>query len=121
MMPNQSLQQTTEGPFSFLPLMNLRKWLYRGGRPNWLASILNRLWAAVHALGIAPNYLVTLEAQGRRSGRRISLPLVMVTIEGARYTWHGDKLSFYEAGVSTQRFKGSKVQRFVFKGFSLTL
>lgn len=84
-MPNQSPQQTTEGPFSFLPPMNLRKWLYRGGRPNWLASILNRLWAAVHALGIAPNYLVTLEAQGRRSGRRISLPLVMVTIEGARY------------------------------------
>ena len=66
-------------------MMNLTKWLYRGGRPNWAAIILNRLWAAVHALGVAPNYLVTLEVQGRRSGRRISLPLVMIVIEGERY------------------------------------
>jgi pimeloyl-ACP methyl ester carboxylesterase len=65
--------------------MNLTKWLYHGGRPNWAATILNRLWAAVHALGVAPNYLVTLEVRGRRSGRRISLPLVMVVIEGERY------------------------------------
>src|SRR6266542_2035612 len=66
-------------------MMNLTKWLYRGGRPNWVATIFNRLWAAVHALGVAPNYLVTLEVRGRRSGRRISLPLVMVVIEGERY------------------------------------
>jgi hypothetical protein len=66
-------------------MMNLTRWLYRGGRPNWVAAILNRLWAAVHALGIAPNYLVTLEVRGRRSGRRISLPLVMVVTEGERY------------------------------------
>lgn len=66
-------------------MMNLKKWLYRGGRPNWLATVLNRLWAAVHALGVAPNYLVTLEVRGRRSWRRISLPLVMVVIEGERY------------------------------------
>src|SRR5262247_2462309 len=66
-------------------MMNLKKWLYRGGRPNWVAAVLNRFWAAVHALGVAPNYLVTLEVRGRRSGRRISLPLVMVVIEGERY------------------------------------
>ena len=66
-------------------MTNLTKWLYRGGKPNWVATILNRLWAAVHALGIAPNYLVTLDVRGRRSGRRISLPLVMVVIEGERY------------------------------------
>ena len=65
--------------------MSLAKWLYRGGRPNRVASIMNRFSAAVHALGIAPNYLVTLEVRGRRSGRMISLPLVMVTIEGERY------------------------------------
>ena len=64
---------------------NLAKWLYRGGRPNWVATVLNRLSAAVHALGVAPNYMVTLEVPGRRSGRRISLPLVMVVIEGERY------------------------------------
>ena len=65
--------------------MNLAKWMYRGGRPNWVAAVLNRCSAAVHALGLAPNYLVTLEVRGRRSGRRISLPLVMVVIEGERY------------------------------------
>ena len=65
--------------------MNLAKWLYRGGRPNWLASVTNRCSAAVHALGIAPNYLVTLEVRGRRSGRIVSLPLVMVVVGGERY------------------------------------
>ena len=65
--------------------MNLPKWLYRGGRPNWLATVLNRCSAVVHAFGIAPNYLVTLEVRGRRSGRLITLPLVMVVFEGERY------------------------------------
>jgi hypothetical protein len=65
--------------------MSLAKWLYRGGRPNQVASILNRCWAAVHALGVAPNYLVTLEVSGLRSGRIISLPLVMVVVAGERY------------------------------------
>lgn len=65
--------------------MKLAKWLYRGGRPNWLASVANRCSAAVHALGIAPNYLVTLEVRGRRSGRAVSLPLVMAVVDGERY------------------------------------
>ncbi len=65
--------------------MSLKKWLYRGGRPNWLATVVNRWTAAVHALGIAPNYLVTLEVRGRRSGRTTSLPLVMAVVEGERY------------------------------------
>jgi F420H(2)-dependent quinone reductase len=66
-------------------VMGLAKWLYRGGRPNQVARILNRCWAAIHALGIAPNYLVSLEVSGRRSGRIIRLPLVMVVIAGERY------------------------------------
>lgn len=65
--------------------MNLKQWLYRGGRPNWIASAINRCWAAVHALGIAPNYLVSLDVRGRSSGRTFSLPLVMVVVEGERY------------------------------------
>jgi deazaflavin-dependent oxidoreductase (nitroreductase family) len=60
-------------------------WLYKGGRPNRLARLLNRSWAAIHALGIIPNYLVTLDVRGRRSGRMISLPLVMALVEGERY------------------------------------
>lgn len=65
--------------------MNLAKWLYRGGRPNRMAMMLNRCSAAIHALGVARNYLVTLDVRGRRSGRTISLPLVMVVVEGERY------------------------------------
>jgi deazaflavin-dependent oxidoreductase (nitroreductase family) len=65
--------------------MNPARWLYRGGRPNRVANALNRLLAAVHAIGLAPNYMVILEVRGRRSGRIISLPLVMVVIEGERY------------------------------------
>jgi deazaflavin-dependent oxidoreductase (nitroreductase family) len=39
----------------------------------------------VHALGIAPNYLVTLEVVGRRSGRTSSFPLVLAVVDGERY------------------------------------
>ena len=62
-----------------------KRWLYRGGRPNALARALNAGWAAIYALGIAPNYLVTLEVKGSRTGRTISFPLAMVTMDGERY------------------------------------
>ena len=65
--------------------MNLMRWLYRGGRPNRAASVVNRCTAAVYALGIAPNYLVTLDVVGRRSGRVFSLPIVMAVVESERY------------------------------------
>jgi len=67
--------------------MNARfkRWLYRGGRPNLIARALNRAWAIVHASGIAPNYFVTLEVRGRRSGRTISFPLAMAMIDQKRY------------------------------------
>ena len=65
--------------------MNLARWMYRGGRPNRVASALNQLSANLHSLGIARNYLVTLEVCGRRSGRTVSLPLVMAVVDGERY------------------------------------
>jgi hypothetical protein len=46
---------------------------------------MNRWTAAVFAVGIAPNYLVTLEVRARRSGRVIELPLVMAGIAGDRF------------------------------------
>ena len=61
------------------------RWLYRGQRPNWIARILNRAWAAVASSGVAANYLVTLEVTGRTSGRIVSLPVVMVVVAGQRY------------------------------------
>jgi deazaflavin-dependent oxidoreductase (nitroreductase family) len=65
--------------------MNVARWLYRDGRPNRVASILNRCTAAVYALGVAPNYLAALDVVGRRSGRVYSMPVVMTMVEGERY------------------------------------
>jgi hypothetical protein len=65
--------------------MKVSKWLYRDGRPNRVAAVVNRCWAAVHALGVAPNYLVTLDVRGRRSGRMISLPVIIAVVAGERY------------------------------------
>lgn len=61
------------------------RWLYRGQRPNWVARIVNRATAAVAAWGVASNYLVTLEVTGRKSGRTISLPVVVAVVDGQRY------------------------------------
>lgn len=65
--------------------MALQRWFYQDGRPNRVAKLLNRVGAYVSALGIAPNYLVTLEVVGRQSGKLISFPLVMVVMKGERY------------------------------------
>jgi F420H(2)-dependent quinone reductase len=65
--------------------MAFHRWLYREGRPNILAKILNRGWAIFHSLGIFPNYLVTLEVVGRKSGKIISFPLAMTVMNGERY------------------------------------
>jgi hypothetical protein len=61
-------------------------WLYRGQRPNWIARMLNRAWAAVASSGVASNYLVTLEVTGRKSGRTVSLPLVVAVVDGRTST-----------------------------------
>lgn len=61
------------------------RWLYRGQRPNWIAKAMNRMGAMVASVGVAPNYFVTLEVSGRKSGRIVSLPLVMVVVGGQRY------------------------------------
>ncbi|MFZ2357888.1 MAG: nitroreductase/quinone reductase family protein [Anaerolineae bacterium] len=65
--------------------MTFKRWMYRGGHPHTLARILNWGWARIHSLGILPNYLVTLEVVGRRSGKTVSLPLAMTVLDGERY------------------------------------
>lgn len=77
----------SSGPVERGPSIQARVygWLYRGGRPNWLARGLNWFWALLHGAGIAPDYLVTLEVRGRRSGRTIAFPLVLVVVGGGRY------------------------------------
>lgn len=69
----------------YLNSKRFKSWMYRGGRPNFLGRAINRFDATVHALGIAPNFMVTLEVKGRRSGRLISFPLAMTVIDGQRY------------------------------------
>ena len=61
------------------------RWMYRGGRRNRLASLLNRVAAALGSSGIASNRMVTLEVVGRKSGRVVSLPLVPANVDGQRY------------------------------------
>ena len=40
-----------------MTLNGFKRWLYRGHRPNWIARILNRAWAAIFSSGITPDYL----------------------------------------------------------------
>jgi hypothetical protein len=65
--------------------MSPMRWFYRGGRPNWMARLLDRGTVAVSARGVGPEYLVALEVPGRRSGRIVSLPLVVAAAGGERY------------------------------------
>jgi deazaflavin-dependent oxidoreductase (nitroreductase family) len=81
-MPKLTVKQTKDAQTTEIAL---RRWLYRGQKPNWIAKILNRAWAAVVATGVASDGDVTLEVTGRKSRRTISFPLVMVVIDGQRY------------------------------------
>lgn len=68
------------------PLHQLDRWLYRGGRPNRLARLMNRAWAALSSTGLVmPNRLMTLEVRGRRTGRTVTLPVVVADHDGSRY------------------------------------
>jgi deazaflavin-dependent oxidoreductase (nitroreductase family) len=62
-----------------------RRWMYRGHRPNRVAGILGRATASLASAGLSPKRLVTLQVRGRRSGRVISLPVVVAEYQGRRY------------------------------------
>jgi len=59
--------------------------LYPNGRPGALAGALNRMQATVHAIGIWPSRLMTMEVPGRRTGRTVSFPVVAADYGGDRY------------------------------------
>ena len=51
-----------------------------------MAKILNRISATQFGFGVGvPKYMVTLEVRGRRTGRTVSLPLVVADYDGERY------------------------------------
>ena len=59
--------------------------MYPGGRPNRVATVLNRGWAIVGQAGLWPNRLVTLEVPSRRTGQTISFPLMVADVDSERY------------------------------------
>lgn len=60
--------------------------MYPGGRPGFLARVMNRISAAQFSAGVlSPRRAVTLDVRGRRTGRVISFPLVVTDYEGERY------------------------------------
>ena len=44
------------------------RWMYRGGRPNWIARVMNRMGAAIASMGVTSNIMVTLETTGSTFG-----------------------------------------------------
>jgi hypothetical protein len=65
--------------------------------PATQSAGLNRALAVAGSLGVAPNYLVRLEVRGHKSGRVISLPLVMAVVDGQRYlvSMLGEKVAWF--------------------------
>jgi hypothetical protein len=64
---------------------SLDRWLYRGGRPNRVARLINRAGVITYSAGLWPRRLAALEVRGRRTGRVISFPVVIADYEGERY------------------------------------
>lgn len=62
------------------------QWMYRDGRPNRLARVLNRISAIHFSTGLVlPTGAATLEVVGRRTGRQISFPIAITEHRGQRY------------------------------------
>lgn len=66
-------------------LDRVNRWMYRGGKPNALARGLNRMWGKVFATGRGPDQVATLEVVGRKSGKPVTLPVVIADWAGERY------------------------------------
>jgi deazaflavin-dependent oxidoreductase (nitroreductase family) len=67
-------------------LYQMKRWMYRTGRPGLLARAMNRVSAVQFSAGLlSPARAVTLEVLGRRTGRVISFPVVVAEYGGGRY------------------------------------
>jgi len=64
---------------------SLDRWLHRGNRPHLTARIL-KAWAKLAGAGCSPRELVRLlDVTGRRTGRTVPLPVLVVDVQGERY------------------------------------
>jgi deazaflavin-dependent oxidoreductase (nitroreductase family) len=66
-------------------LYRSKRWLYSEQHPNWIAKLANKVWATIASWGISSTSVVTLEVTGRKSGRTVSLPVVVAVVDGERY------------------------------------
>jgi deazaflavin-dependent oxidoreductase (nitroreductase family) len=66
-------------------VQSARRRLYRGKRPGATARALNRVQARLAAHGIGPSRVVALDVRGRRTGRTISMPIVVTDYDHERY------------------------------------
>jgi deazaflavin-dependent oxidoreductase (nitroreductase family) len=64
---------------------NYLRWLYSGGRPNAFARAQNRLSALAFGAGLLPRRTAALEIRGRKTGKKVSLPVVVADYDGERY------------------------------------
>jgi len=64
---------------------DVARWLYRGGSPNQIARVINGTWARVFSTGLVGSRQAMLSVTGRRSGRAITLPVVVADVDGQRY------------------------------------
>jgi deazaflavin-dependent oxidoreductase (nitroreductase family) len=70
------------GPAWYAP----KRWIYRGGRPGPVAKAMNGVTARLYAAGVfSSGRGATLEVRGRRSGKPVSLPVVVADYGGSRY------------------------------------
>jgi deazaflavin-dependent oxidoreductase (nitroreductase family) len=64
----------------------LKRRIYRGGRPGAVAKAMNVLTARLYATGaLSSGRGVTLETRGRRSGKPVSLPVVVADYAGSHH------------------------------------
>lgn len=67
-------------------LYGIKRWLYRTGRPGWIAKALITLDDRFFTAGLlSPERAVTLVVVGRRTGRDVRVPVVIATYKGQRY------------------------------------
>jgi hypothetical protein len=73
-----------------------QRWQFRSGRPGLSARTLGRLLGLAFGAGIGPSQAATIVVRGRKTGREISFPIVVVTYEGDRYlvAMLGDKTNW---------------------------
>jgi F420H(2)-dependent quinone reductase len=73
-----------------------QRWQFRSGRPNRSARVLSGLLGIAFGAGIGPKQAATIEVRGRKTGRKISFPIVVVPYVGERYlvAMLGDKTNW---------------------------